>query len=153
MKIRRHLWFKRDMESAVRFYTSLLPGSSIGWISLIPANSPGGPAGSAKLAGFTLAGQDFMAIEAGPLDPCDYSSSITVECATHAEANRLRSALLEKGTIEPNGQLRDGWGLYWDISPKQSLIAADRTRTGHAAHTVRSTARSNDRGLTVTARG
>lgn len=147
MKIRRHLWFKRDMESAVRFYTSLLPDSSIGWISLIPADSPSGPAGSTKLAGFTLGGQHFMAIEAGPLDPCDYNSSIAVACATHAEANRLRGALLQQGTIEPNGWLRDGWGLCWDISPKQSLIAA-----GHAAHTVPSTARFNDRGLTATAR-
>ncbi|MBB3612671.1 VOC family protein [Rhizobium sp. BK602] len=153
MKVRRHLWFKRDMESAVRFYTSLLPDSSIGWISLIPANSPSGPAGSAKLAGFTLGGQHFMAIEAGPLDPCDYGSSITVECATHAEANRLRSALLEKGTIEPNGLLRDGWGLYWDISPKQSLIAADRAGTARAAHAAPSTARSSSGGLAAAARG
>ncbi|MFT4183041.1 MAG: VOC family protein [Rhizobium sp.] len=153
MKIRRHLWFRRDMESAVRFYTSLLPGSSIGWISLIPANSPSGPAGSAKLAGFTLGGQDFMAIEAGPLDPCDYSSSVTVECATHAEADRLRSALLEKGTIEPNGQLRDGWGLYWDISPKQSLIAADLTGTSRAAHAMPATIGLNDYGPAAAARG
>ncbi|WP_234907555.1 VOC family protein [Rhizobium rhizogenes] len=35
MKIRQHLWFRRDMESAIELYTSLIPGSSIGWISNI----------------------------------------------------------------------------------------------------------------------
>ncbi|MGA7326261.1 MAG: VOC family protein [Rhodomicrobium sp.] len=54
VKVAQHLWFEKDMESAVRFYTSFNPGCSIGWISTIPANSPSGPTGSVMLASFKL---------------------------------------------------------------------------------------------------
>jgi predicted 3-demethylubiquinone-9 3-methyltransferase (glyoxalase superfamily) len=48
-KVTQHLWFEKDMEAAVRFYTSLIPGSSMGWTSAIPADTPSGPAGSVKI--------------------------------------------------------------------------------------------------------
>ena len=67
-KVTQHLWFENDMEPALRFYTDLIPGSSIDWISAIPADNPSGPAGSVKIAGFTLGDQRYQAIEAGPLE-------------------------------------------------------------------------------------
>ncbi len=56
------------MESAISFYTSLIPGSSISWTAPIPADTPSGPAGSVKVSAFSLGDQRYMAIEAGPLD-------------------------------------------------------------------------------------
>jgi predicted 3-demethylubiquinone-9 3-methyltransferase (glyoxalase superfamily) len=35
-KVSQHLWFEKDAEAVIRFYTSLIPGSSNGWISAIP---------------------------------------------------------------------------------------------------------------------
>ena len=29
LKITQHLWFEKDMEAALRFYVSLIPGSSL----------------------------------------------------------------------------------------------------------------------------
>lgn len=29
MKVTQHLWFERDMEAAIRFYTALVPGSEV----------------------------------------------------------------------------------------------------------------------------
>ncbi len=49
-KVSQHLWFERDMETAVRFYTALIPGSEVSWISAIPAETPSGPAGSVRVA-------------------------------------------------------------------------------------------------------
>src|SRR5580765_4649858 len=46
MKVTQHLWFEKDMEAALHFYTSLIPGSSVLWTSAIPADTPSGPAGS-----------------------------------------------------------------------------------------------------------
>lgn len=119
MKITQHLWFEKDMEPAVRFYTSLIPGSSVDWVSTLPADNPSGPAGSVKLAGFTLGDQRYMAIEAGPLDPFNHSFSIIIECETQGEIDRLWDALKEGGSTEQCGWLRDRWGLSWQITPKR----------------------------------
>lgn len=119
MKVTQHLWFEKDMEAAVRFYTSLIPGSRIESISAVMADNPSGPAGSVKIAAFTLGDQNYMAIEAGPLDPFNHSFSIMVECDTQAEIDRLWDALKEGGSTEQCGWLRDRWGLSWQIAPKR----------------------------------
>ena len=118
-KVSQHLWFEKDMEAALRFYTELIPGSSIDWISALPADNPSGPAGSVRIAGFRLGDQRYQAIEAGPLDPFNHSFSIMVECDDQAEIDRLWAALKEGGSTEQCGWLRDRWGLSWQITPKR----------------------------------
>jgi predicted 3-demethylubiquinone-9 3-methyltransferase (glyoxalase superfamily) len=119
VKVTQHLWFEKDMEAAIRFYTSLIPGSAINWTSTIPADNPSGPAGSVKTASFTIGDERYMAIEAGPLDPFNHSFSIIVECEDQAELDRLWNALKEGGSAEQCGWLRDRWGLCWQIIPKR----------------------------------
>jgi predicted 3-demethylubiquinone-9 3-methyltransferase (glyoxalase superfamily) len=118
-KVTQHLWFEKDMDAAVRFYISLIPGSSMTWSGTIPADTPSGPAGTVKIAAFTLGDQRYMAIEAGPLDPFNHSFSIIVECDDQAEIDRLWDALKEGGTVEQCGWLRDRWGLCWQITAKR----------------------------------
>ena len=118
-RVTQHLWFEKDMEAALRLYVSLIPGSSLDWLSGLPADTPSSPAGSVRLAGFTLGDQRYMAIEAGPLDPFNHSFSVMVECADQAEIDRLWAALSEVGSIEQCGWLRDRWGLCWQIVPKR----------------------------------
>lgn len=117
MKVTQHLWFEKDMEAAIGFYTSLIPGSSVHWISGLPADTPSGPAGSVRIASFTLGDQRYMAIEAGPLDPFNHSFSIMVECETQGDLDRLWDALKDGGSVEQCGWLRDRWGLSWQIAP------------------------------------
>ena len=118
-KVIQHLWFKKDMQAAIGLYTSLVPGSSIECIRAIPADTPAGPAGSVLIASFTLGDQLYMAIEAGPLDPFNHSFSIMVECDEQGEIDRLWTALLEGGSAEQCGWLRDRWGLAWQIVPRR----------------------------------
>ena len=118
-KVIQHLWFKKDMQAAIGLYTSLVPGSSIEWIRPLPADTPSGPAGSVLIASFTLGDQRYMAIEAGPLDPFNHSFSIMVECDEQGEIDRLWTALLEGGSAEQCGWLRDRWGLAWQIVPRR----------------------------------
>jgi predicted 3-demethylubiquinone-9 3-methyltransferase (glyoxalase superfamily) len=118
-KVKQHLWFEKDMEAAVRFYTSLVPGSSLEWITSIPSDTPSGPAGSVKIAGFMIGDQRYMATEAGPLDPFNHSFAIVVECEDQAEIDRLWEALKQGGMVEQCGWLRDRWGLCWQITPKR----------------------------------
>jgi len=119
MKVTQHLWFEKDMEAAIGFYTSLVRGSSVDWVSTLPADTPSGPAGSVKIAAFTLGDQHYMAIDAGPLDPFNHSFSIMVECDTQAEIDRLWEALKDGGSVEQCGWLKDRWGLSWQIAPKR----------------------------------
>jgi predicted 3-demethylubiquinone-9 3-methyltransferase (glyoxalase superfamily) len=119
MKVRQHLWFRQDMESAIEFYTSLIPGSTIGWVSNILTSDPNGPAGSAKFAGFTLADHPYMGFEAGPFDCSDHNSLITIECETQVEADCLQIALAEDGSEEADNRVRDAWGVTWQFTVRQ----------------------------------
>jgi predicted 3-demethylubiquinone-9 3-methyltransferase (glyoxalase superfamily) len=136
MKVVQHLWFEKDMEAAVGFYTSILPGSTIEWVTTLPADTPSGPEGSVRIAAFTLADQRYMAIEAGPLDPFNHSFSILVECDTQAEIDRLWEALKEGGSTEQCGWLRDRWGLSWQIAPR---LLGDLIMNGDRAQAKRVT--------------
>ena len=138
MKVVQHLWLERDMAAALAFYTALIPGSRVDWTEALPVESPSGPPGSVTIAGFTLGDQSYQAIEAGPLDPFNHSFSIMVLCDDQSQVDRLWEALVEGGTTEQCGWLRDRWGLSWQIVPKRlgELMSdpdpAVRRRTGAA---------------------
>jgi predicted 3-demethylubiquinone-9 3-methyltransferase (glyoxalase superfamily) len=120
MKVTQCLWFDKDMDAALRFYTSLIPGSSLDRGSTLAAESPSGPADSVKIAGFTLGDQRYMAFEAaGRPDAFNHCISIMIECDTQAEIDRLWDALGKDGRYEACGWLRDRWGLAWQITPKR----------------------------------
>jgi predicted 3-demethylubiquinone-9 3-methyltransferase (glyoxalase superfamily) len=155
-KVKQHLWFEKDMEAAVRFYTSLVPGSSIEWITPIPADTQSGPAGSVRIAAFTLGDQRYMAIDAGPLDPFNHSFSIILECEDQAEIDRLWDALMEGGTVEQCGWLRDRWGLCWQITPKrlgELMSDPDTAKTKRVAEAMLRMVKFDIAGLEAAARG
>jgi predicted 3-demethylubiquinone-9 3-methyltransferase (glyoxalase superfamily) len=127
-----NLWFDKDVHAAVDFYVSLVPNSSLGRVTTLPAESPAGPADSVTFIEFTLGGQRFTAMEAGPLDPFNHAFSISVYCETQSEIDRIWHGFLENGgTEEQCGWLRDRWGVYWQIVPQMlgDLISdPDRAR-------------------------
>ncbi|MGQ0635745.1 MAG: VOC family protein [Planctomycetaceae bacterium] len=112
-----HLWFAEKAEEAARFYTSIFPDSRVDRVVASPAETPSGPAGSVTIVDFTLAGQKFQAISAGPLDPFNHAVSFVVNCRTQAQVDRYWNALLDGGTAEQCGWLRDRYGLCWQIVP------------------------------------
>jgi predicted 3-demethylubiquinone-9 3-methyltransferase (glyoxalase superfamily) len=116
-KIMPCLWFEKEAEEAARFYVSLLPDSHVDSVTALPADSPSGPAGSVQVIEFTLAGQQFMAMNAGPLDPFNHAVSFMVKCADQAEIDRLWQALTREGSAEHCGWLKDRYGVSWQIVP------------------------------------
>lgn len=91
------LWYSEKAEEAAAFYASLLPNFRVDSVTELPADTPSGPAGSVKVVEFTLMGQPFLAMSAGPLDEFNHSISLTVECDDQAEIDRLWAALPEGG--------------------------------------------------------
>jgi predicted 3-demethylubiquinone-9 3-methyltransferase (glyoxalase superfamily) len=135
-KIISHLWFEDRAEEAVRFYTGLIPGSSMGEKHIIPTDTPSGPVGSVYQIDFTLGDQAFMALNAGPLDPFNHSFSIMVECDDQAEIDRVWDALLEGGSPEQCGWLKDRYGVSWQVIPggfNDMMTHPDKARVKRAA--------------------
>lgn len=156
MKVTQHLWFEKDMEAAIGFYTSLIPGSAIHWVTPLPADTPSGPAGSVRLAAFTLGDQRYQAIEAGPLDPFNHAFSIMVECDTQAEVDRLWDALGKGGAIEQCGWLKDRWGLSWQILPKrlgELMTDPDQAKVRRVAEAMLQMVKIDIAGLEAAAEG
>jgi predicted 3-demethylubiquinone-9 3-methyltransferase (glyoxalase superfamily) len=116
-KITPHLWYNKEAEEAARFYASVFPDSRVDRVTAMPSESPSGPAGSVKVVEFVLFGQPFMAISAGPLDPFNHAISFVVNCDDQAEVDRYWDALLEGGTVEQCGWLKDRFGVSWQIVP------------------------------------
>ena len=116
-KIVPHLWYADKAEEAARFYVSLLPDSRMDSVTTLPAETPSGPEGSVQVVEFTLCGQQFMAINAGPLDPFNHAISFLVNCDDQAEVDRLWDGLSQGGSTEMCGWLKDRYGVSWQIVP------------------------------------
>ena len=156
MKVTQYLWFEKDMDAAIRLYTTLIGGSTIDWDSSVGADNPSGPAGSGTMVGFTLGDQRYMAIQAGPLDPFNRSFSIMVQCENQAEVDRLWAALTEGGSESRCGWLKDRWGLSWQIVPKRlgELMAdPDRAKARRVTEAMLKMGKLDIAGLEAAARG
>lgn len=117
-KIFPNLWYTKEAEEAARFYAAIFPNSHVDHVTPLLAESPSGPPGSVKVVGFTLLGQRFQAISAGPHHEFNDAISIVVQCDEQEELDRYWSALLEGGGKEQVcGWLIDRFGLRWQIVP------------------------------------
>jgi len=139
---------------AANFYASLFPDSRVESVTPVPAETPSGPAGSVQVIEFTLAGQPFMAINAGPLDPFNHSISFMVNCDDQAEVDRLWNALSAGGTIEQCGWLKDRYGLSWQIVPKRlGELMKDRSSAKRVMEAMLKMKKLDVAGLERAARG
>ena len=78
---------------------------------------------------FELEGQEFMALNAGPVFTFNEAVSFFVGCETQAEIDELWEKLLAGGGAPTQcGWLRDKFGLSWQIVPN-SLGRCSRTPT------------------------
>jgi predicted 3-demethylubiquinone-9 3-methyltransferase (glyoxalase superfamily) len=116
-KITPFLWYAKEAEEAALFYTSIFPDSRITRISTLPSESPSGPPESVKVVEFALFGQSFAAMSAGRMEPFNHAISLVVDCDDQPEVDRYWNALLQGGTPEACGWLRDRYGVSWQIVP------------------------------------
>ena len=135
-KITPFLWYSTQAEEAAAFYASTFPNSRVTRVVTLPSESPSGPPGSVKVVDFVLFGQPFVAMTAGPLDPFNHAVSFVVNCENQAEIDRYWNALLDGGSAEQCGWLKDRFGLSWQIVPKvlgDMMANTDRAKAKRAA--------------------
>jgi predicted 3-demethylubiquinone-9 3-methyltransferase (glyoxalase superfamily) len=130
------LWYSKEAEEAARFYVSIFPDSRIDRVTTLPSESPSGPPGSVKMVDFTLCGQQFFAMAAGPLDKFNHAISLTVMCETQQEIDRYWDALLDGGSPEECGWVKDRFGVSWQVTPRalgEMIADPDRERAKRVA--------------------
>ena len=117
-KISPFLWFDSNAEEAVKFYTSIFDNSKIGKVMRNGDDGPG-PKGSTLVVDFELEGQQFNALNGGPMYKFTEAISFLVLCGDQKEVDRLWSLLTADGGKEVQcGWLKDKFGLSWQIVPK-----------------------------------
>ena len=132
-KIVPHLWYDKEAKEAALFYTSLFEQSKL-IFSIVKKNPP--PFGDAEIVSFELAGLKFVAISVGPHFRFNPTISLTVNCATAEEVDKLWKALSEGGTeLMPLGEypfskryawVQDRYGLSWQFMLAEGGPAAQK---------------------------
>jgi len=115
-KITPFLWFNDNAEEAVKFYVSLFKNSKIETIARYGDAGPG-PKGTVMSLTFQLEGQEFMALNGGPVFTFSPAISFFVDCETQEEIDMLWEKLSEGGEKQQCGWLRDRFGITWQIVP------------------------------------
>lgn len=139
-KIVPFLWYAKEAEEAARFYASVFPDSRVESVTPMNADSPSGPAGSVKVVNFTLFGQKFMAMTAGPHQEFNDAISFMVNCTSQAEVDRYWDAILANGGKEQAcGWIIDKYGVRWQITPtalNEMMSSPDRTKARRVAEAM-----------------
>ena len=131
-KITPFLWFDDKAEEAMNFYVSLFKNSKVGTVTRYGEAGPG-PKGSVMSATFQLDGQEFYALNGGPMFAFTPAISFYVNCETQEEVDELWEKLSASGKKERCGWLKDKYGLSWQIIPSvlgKLLHDKDREKAG-----------------------
>jgi predicted 3-demethylubiquinone-9 3-methyltransferase (glyoxalase superfamily) len=114
------LWFDHQAEEAAEFYVSVFKRSRIASVARYGeegAEISGRPVGSVMTVSFVLDGQDFVALNGGPIFEFSPATSFIVNCETQEEVDELWEKLSEGGEREQCGWLKDKYGVSWQIVP------------------------------------
>jgi predicted 3-demethylubiquinone-9 3-methyltransferase (glyoxalase superfamily) len=121
-KITPFLWFDDQAEEAVSFYVSIFKNARIGRITHYGeegAAVSGRPAGSVMTIDFEIEGQEFTALNGGPVFTFSPATSFVVNCQSQEEIDPLWEKLSAGGQKQQCGWLTDRFGVTWQIVPAE----------------------------------
>jgi predicted 3-demethylubiquinone-9 3-methyltransferase (glyoxalase superfamily) len=121
-KISPCLWFDNQAEEAANFYVSIFKNSKIGNITRYGEEGyevHKMPAGTVMTVEFQLEGQDFVALNGGPVFKFNEAISFQVHCKTQEEVDDYWEKLSQGGdkNAQQCGWLKDQYGVSWQIVP------------------------------------
>jgi predicted 3-demethylubiquinone-9 3-methyltransferase (glyoxalase superfamily) len=121
-KITPFLWFDKEADEAMEYYTSVFPDSHIISVSRYPDESLDehfvGMSGKVITGEFELAGQRFLCLDGGPLFKFNESISFLVSCKDQEEIDYYWSKLSHVPESEQCGWCKDKFGVSWQIVPE-----------------------------------
>ena len=126
-KITPFLWFDKQAEEAAKFYTSVFSAQkdfknskiiSTSRYDEAGAKASEMPIGTVMTVEFKLAGQDFVALNGGPMFKFSGAVSFVVNCETQEEIDYFWEKLSEGGEKGVCGWINhDKFGITWQIVP------------------------------------
>jgi len=124
------LWFDTNAEEAVDYYVNIFPDSGIKQITRNPPGMPN-PEGSVLTISFILRGEEFLALNGGPMFTFNEAISLYVNCKDQAEIDYYWEKLGAGGSEMACGWIKDKYGVAWQIVPEQFMhwINADDMET------------------------
>ena len=127
-KITPFLWFDNEAEEAVNFYTTLFNKSKIKIVTRYGeegAKASGREKGTVMTVSFQIEGQEFTAINGGPVFKITPTISFFINCDSPEEIDRLWAKLSDGGEIfmelnkypfsEKYGWVKDKFGVSWQL--------------------------------------
>jgi len=119
-KITPFLWFDDKAEEAVNFYTSIFKNLKVLGTTRYgeeAAKAARRPKGSVMTVVFEIEGQEFIALNGGPLFTFSPAISFVVNCKTQKEVDELWEKLSQGGEKSQCDWLKDKYGVSWQIVP------------------------------------
>lgn len=121
-KITSFLWFDSQAEEAANFYVSVFNNARIVNVArygAAGAEVSGRAKGTVMTVTFELEGQEFVALNGGPVFTFTPAISFVVNCTTQEEVDALWVKLTAGGDEKAQqcGWLQDKYGLSWQIVP------------------------------------
>ncbi len=115
-KITPFLWFDNQAEEAMNFYVSIFKNSKVLSVNRYGEGAPA-PKGTVMTANFLLDGQEFTALNGGPMFKFSPAISFVVHCETQAEVDEYWAKLSAGGKTNQCAWLDDKFGVSWQIVP------------------------------------
>lgn len=132
------LWFDNQAEDAARFYTSIFKNSKLGAISRYGTEGyefHGQEEGTAMTVAFTINGQDFVALNGGPVFKINEAVSFQIFCDNQQEIDYYWEKLTEGGEEVQCGWLKDKFGVSWQVIPTiLSELMSDPSKAGRVTN-------------------
>jgi len=117
-KITPCLWFDFNAEEAIAFYSTIFPDVEVRKINCYPEGTPG-LAGKVVTVYFRMAGQEFIALNGGPMYRFSEAISFSINCQTQEEIDLYWNKLTAGGEESMCGWLKDRFGLSWQVVPSE----------------------------------
>lgn len=127
-KVRTCLWFEKDGLAAARFYTGLVPDSTLETHASVGVEP--------IIVTFSLGGVPYQILNGGPRYCLTPAASIVISTRDQSETDHFWHALTANGGAPSRcGWLTDRWGVSWQIVPEalpRLFGAPDRAAAGRA---------------------
>lgn len=149
-KITSCLWFDKEAEEAANLYISIFSNAPLKDNDSETLNISrytdegkevhGMEAGTVLTVEFTLEGQKFIALNAGPIFKFTEAISFVIECSNQEEIDYFWEKLIADGGEESQcGWLKDKFGLSWQVTPKlldELIRDPDKEKADRVMHAI-----------------
>jgi len=137
-KITPFLWFDNQAEEAMNLYVSIFKNSKVLSVNRYGDGAPA-PKGTVMTANFQLDGQEFTALNGGPMFKFSPAISFVVNCKTQAEVDEYWEKLSAGGKENQCAWLDDKFGVFWQIVPDiliELMSDPDPVKSGRVMQTM-----------------